>query len=69
MTCQNLFITYVYVRSVYLISRQLSQKGELSDFKLLTLSVLFRCSSTYVRVRFFLSTHAAHPRRRTETQG
>lgn len=36
MTCHNLLITYVYVRSAYLISRQLSQKGELSDFKLLT---------------------------------
>lgn len=39
MTCHDLFITYVYVRSAYLISRQLPQKGELSDFKLLTLGL------------------------------
>lgn len=37
MTCHDLFITYVYVRSAYLISRQLLQKGELSDSNLLTL--------------------------------
>ena len=45
LTCRNLFITYVYVRSAYLISRQLSQKGELSDFKLLTPSVFLELCS------------------------
>lgn len=42
MTCHNLFITYVYVRSAYLISRQLPQKGELSDFKLPTPGVFLK---------------------------
>lgn len=47
MTCRDLFITYVYVRSAYLISRQLPQKGELSDFKLLTLGLFLSCVSLF----------------------
>ena len=73
MTCHNLFITYVYVRSAYLISRQLSRKGELAILSCWLLVCFLSCvssflASTYVLVRFFLSTHAAHPRRRTKTQ-
>lgn len=72
MTCHNLFITYIYVRSAYLISRQLPQKGELSDFKLPTPGVFLKLCFVVPLHMFvcdsFFFTHAAHPRRRTKTQ-
>ena len=56
MTCHNLLITYVYVRSAYLISRQLSQKGELSDFKLVTPGVFLELC--FVVLSFYICSCA-----------
>lgn len=53
-TCHDLFITYVYVRSGYLISRQFSQKGEWSDLNFLTVFVIFHLLFLFVPLHMFV---------------